>query len=159
VGGIEMKSIHHRIEQSFGPIGSFSGIIVFIAGVVMLFSSYAGLILIFIGAFVGFTSSSSVIDFDRKRIKLAYNYFGIFKIGRWTDIESNMLIGIIQKSTPWRTYCQGNRSLEVEQNDFRIILYDQDKNEIIPIQKFKSLGQAEKEIETLSLNLGLKQIQ
>ncbi len=153
-----MKKAKHKIENIFGPIGNFSGIIVFIAGVIMLFSSLAGFMLIMIGAFVGFSFSGTTIDFDNKRIKYSNHIFGIIEIGKWVDIKSNMQIGMIRKSTNWRAYSQSNRSISVDENDLRLVLYDEYKNQIMPIQKLKSLEKAETELEKLCLELGLKRI-
>ena len=87
--------INNRLEKSFGPIGSAAGMFMFIAGLVTTcFISLIGLILVLIGAFVGFTTTSTLIDLKNNKIKLSNNLFGIIKIGKWIDIKSNMKIGI-----------------------------------------------------------------
>jgi hypothetical protein len=58
----------------------------------------SGLILIIIGAFIGFTTSSTLVDFDKKRIKFSNNLFGIITTGKWTYINSDMKFGIKKSS-------------------------------------------------------------
>ncbi len=54
--------IHNRLDKSFGPVGSFAGVIVFVGGLIMTCMSPAGLALIAIGAFAGFSFSSTFVD-------------------------------------------------------------------------------------------------
>ena len=49
-------------------MGSFAGIVMFIAGIVATYFALSGLILVFVGAFIGFTSTSTLLDDDNKQI-------------------------------------------------------------------------------------------
>ena len=85
---------NNSLDKSFGTVGSTSGVIVFIAGVILSCLYISALILVLIGAFVGFTTSSAMIDYGRKRVKFSNNIFGIIRIGKWMSIEPSMKIGI-----------------------------------------------------------------
>ena len=65
----------NRIENLFGPVGSFAGIVVLIAGLILVFTSLSGIILILIGGFVGLSYSSTTIDFDQKQMRLDVQLF------------------------------------------------------------------------------------
>jgi len=117
---------NNLLEKSFGPVGTSAGVLMFIVGVIATFNSFYGLILVFWGAFIGFTSTSTLIDFDRRRVKFSNNFFGIIRIGNWINIESDMKIGIKKSNKVWRAYSMSNRTLDIESKDFRIILYDSD---------------------------------
>ena len=54
----------NRLDKAFGPVGTTAGISLFIAGLIISFFSFTGPILVLIGAFVGFTSTSTLIDHD-----------------------------------------------------------------------------------------------
>ena len=84
----------NKLDKSFGPVGSSAGIFMFIVGLVATYNSLTGLILVFIGAFVAFTTTSTLIDFDKKRIKFSNNFFGIIAIGQWIDLKPEMKIGL-----------------------------------------------------------------
>ena len=149
---------NNRLDKSFGPVGTIAGITIFIVGLILTFYSLSGLFLILIGAFVGFTSTSTLVDNANKRIKFSNNLFGFVQTGRWIEIEPKMKIGIIQSSRTWRAYSRSNRSSDVTDKDFRIILYDENKHQIMPIKKTVSLDLAEVELEVIIKQLGLNPI-
>jgi len=146
---------NNKLEKSFGPVGTFAGVIVFIAGLILTYSSISALILVFIGAFVGFTSTSALIDYDKKRVKFSNNLFGIIKIGHWINIEPEMKIGIRKSDVIWTAYSQTNRTLDVTDQDYRIVLYDSTRKEIMPIKKANTPDSAQVELEKLGNQLGL----
>lgn len=146
---------NNRLDKSFGPVGTSAGVILFVVGLLTTFSSFYGLILVVLGAFVGFSSTSTFIDFDKGRIKFSNNLFGIIPIGKWISIEQTMKIGIQESNVTWRTYSGGNRKLDIEDCDYRIILYDSSNQEIMQIQKANSMDTAKIEIEKLCNLLGL----
>lgn len=71
--------ITNKLGKSFGPVGSFSGMILFVAGFVLTFFYISGLILVLVGAFVGFSTESALIDPEKKRVRFSNNLFGIIK--------------------------------------------------------------------------------
>jgi len=150
--------IKNKLDKAFGPVGTAAGIVLIVAGLITIFTSLLGLILIVLGAFVGFTSTNTVIDFELKRIKFSNNLFGIFSFGKWIPIDPLMKIGIQESEVTWRTYSRGNRALDVEDHDFRIVLFDADDQEIFQIKKMKSQEAAEVEVNSLCSKLELKMI-
>ena len=146
---------NNKFEKSFGPVGTSAGVVLFIAGLILTYFHFTGLILILIGAFVGFSSTSTQIDFEQKRVKFSNNLFGIIKLGQWLNIEPSMKIGIKESNLTWRSYSQGNRPLDIESNDYRIILFDSVNKEIMPIKKFNSKDLAKIELETIGKKLNL----
>ena len=126
---------NNRLDKSFGPVGTYAGIIVFFAGIIISFSSFSALILVFIGAFVGFSSTSALIDYDKKRVKFSNNLFGILKIGHWINIEQDMT-----------------------DQDYRIVLFDSNNKEIMPIKKVNTLDSAKVELDKSANQLGIKSL-
>jgi len=146
---------NNKFEKSFGPVGSSAGMVLFITGLISTYFHLSGLILILIGAFVGFSSTSTLIDYERKRIKFSNNLFGFLRIGQWLKIEPSMKIGIKESNLTWRSYSQGNRPLDITNNDYRIILFDSMNKEIMPIKKFSSKDLATIGLLTIRNKLGL----
>ncbi|MBE9511085.1 MAG: hypothetical protein IMY71_09420 [Bacteroidetes bacterium] len=146
---------NNRLDKPFGPMGTSAGIFMLIAGVIATYFSLTGLILVLIGAFIGFTSTSTLIDTDKKRIKFSNNLFGIFPAGQWIDIKPDMKVGLKNIHRGYRTYSRGNRVLDVHSKDIRIMLYGADNKQIMPIRKFDSLDSAKTELESLSNQFGL----
>lgn len=146
----------YKLDKSFGPVGTIAGGTIFVVGVVLICFSISGLFLIIIGAFVGFSSTSTLVDFDNKKVRFCNNLLGIIKVGKWITIEPNMSIDIKQSNRIWRAYSRGSRSVDITDKDFRIILFDSRGTEIMPIMKVLTLESAKEEADLLSTQLGLK---
>ncbi|HPS74568.1 MAG TPA: hypothetical protein PLD52_09780 [Bacteroidales bacterium] len=149
---------NNKLDKSFGPVGTSAGVILFVVGLILTFSHLTGLILMLIGAFVGFSSTSALIDYEKKQIKFSNNLFGIIKIGQWLSIEPDMKIGIKESNLTWRTYSMGNRTLDINNKDYRIILFDSGNKEIMQIKKTKLKESAIIDLETMRNRLGLRSI-
>ena len=147
--------IRNNLDKPFGPMVSFAGIVMFIAGLIATYFALTGLILVFVGAFLGFTSTSTLLDTDKKRIKFSNNLFGILPVGKWIDIKPEMKIGLKKMHRGYRTYSRSNRMLDVHSKDIRIMLYGADNKQIMPIRKFDSLNSAKTELESLSKQFGV----
>jgi hypothetical protein len=150
--------VNNKLDKSFGPVGTSSGVILFVAGLILAYFYFTGIILVLIGAFVGFSSTSALIDYGKKRVKFSNNIFGIIKIGQWINIEPSMKIGIKDSNITWQSYSRGNRTLAIINKDFRVILLDIENKEIMPIKKTNSYDTAKMECETLGNQWGLSMI-
>lgn len=153
-----MKS-SFKLDKSFGPVGSSAGFALFIAGIAIVFVSLFGLILIVAGAFLAFTSTGTIIDFDTKRIKFLEKWFGIIPIGKWIQIEPHMKIGIKNSKMIWSAYSRGNRSIDVEEKDFRLILLDDENREIMPVLKAETLDSAIAKLEMICIKLKISPLE
>jgi len=145
----------YRLDKAFGPAGASAGIFMVIAGLGATYTSPYGLILAALGAFIGFTSSRTTVDYGRKRIKLSNCLWGVLSIGSWVAVEPSMKVSVRRSNMTWRTYSQSNQTLDIACNDYRIILLDSNKNELMPIKKMDSLDAAKVEMEKISNLLGL----
>ena len=146
---------NYRLDKSFGPTGVIAGIILLIVGIILTPFYVSGLFLILIGSFVGLSSTSTIVDYENKRMKFSNNLFGIISVGKWVAIENNMKVGIIKSKKTWRSYSRGNRTLDITNNDFRILLYDSENRQVMPIKKVDTMDIAKKEMEEIAENLGL----
>jgi hypothetical protein len=146
----------NKLDKSFGPVGSFAGFVVLLAGLGTLYFSGFSLILVLIGAFMGFTFSSTEIDFDRKRIRFVNNLFGIIKVGTWMNVKPEMKIGIAKSRKTWKTYSGGNRELDITNEDYRLVLYNSSGKKIMPVKKSDNINSAKMELETICRQLEIK---
>lgn len=144
-----------KLDKVFGPIGGPAGIFLFVAGLLITYFSLTGLILVLMGAFVGFTSTSTLIDFDKRKLRFSTNLFGIIPIGQWVFIQSDMKIGIKKSDKVWRGYSRSNRTLDISNTDYRLILYDSGGRAVMPIQKLDQIDSAKTNLDKLSKQLGL----
>ena len=143
----------NKLDKAFGPVGNSAGIFLFIAGLIITYFSLTGLILVLIGAFIGFTSTITLVDFDKRRLKFSNNIFGIIPTGLWIIVQKDMKIGIKKSNKVWRAYSRSNRTLDIANNDYRLILYDSAGREIMPIQKSDNLDSAKLDLDKISKKL------
>jgi hypothetical protein len=148
----------NKLDKSFGPSGSSAGLFLFITGVVTTFFSFFGLILVVLGAFLGFTYTSAIIDYSSRRIRFSENLFGFVPTGKWIKLEKSMKIGIKESNMIWRTFSRSNRSLDTDVKDFRLILLDAEDQEIMPIMKLNSLDSAIAEQKILCDKLEISEL-
>ena len=146
---------NNRLEQSFGPVGTTAGTIVFAAGLILSFTLLSGIIIILIGAFVGFSNTSVQIDDEKNRVRYSNNLFGFIRTGKWLLIQPAMMLGIKESNVVWRSYSSGSRALDISKTDHLIVLFIADNKEIMPIKKIKSREDAVAELESLKNKLGL----
>jgi hypothetical protein len=66
-----------------------------------------------------------------------------------------MKIGIKKSDITWTAYSQTNRTLDINNQDYRMVLYDSENKAIMQIKKTNSLDSAKVELERLGNQLGL----
>jgi hypothetical protein len=148
--------IKNRLDRTFGPFGTSTGFFMLLGGIFMTYYSFIGLFIAIIGAFVAFTSTSTFIDTDNRKIKFSNNLFGIIPVGKWKDIKPDMKIGLKKMHRGYQAYIRGTQPIGIHYNDIRIILYDSGNKQIIPIKKIDSNAAPKNELSNLSSLLGLE---
>ncbi len=148
----------YKLDKSFGPVGSFSGIILCVVGLILVWFSLVALILIFIGAFTGFSASGSEIDFDRKRVRFLNILFGLIKTGTWVEVRPDMKMGIVKTRRTWRTYSAGNRQLATASEDYRLVLFHASGKKLMEIKKSEDVNAARKELDEICNQLKINKM-
>lgn len=147
--------LKNKLDKTFGPFGSSTGFFLMIGGLITIFFSWIGILLAIAGAFAAFTSTSTYIDTEKKKIRYSDNLFGVFPVGKWIEIKPGMKLGISGSHRGFVGYTRGNQPVEMHYNDFRIILYDSDNKKIAPVMKSDSRDLLKDDLEKLSVLLGL----
>jgi hypothetical protein len=147
--------VQNKFDKTFGPFGSSAGFFLLLGGIIATYYSLIGLIMAVIGAFTSFTSTSTFLDIEKKRIKFSNNFFGIIPSGKWIDIKPDMKIGLKKSHKGYRTYIRGTQPVDMHINDIRIFLYGSDNKQILPVKKFDSYESAKSELKNLSIQLGI----
>lgn len=147
--------IKNKLDRTFGPFGSSTGFFLMLGGVLATYFSIFGLLLVIIGAFAAFTSTSALIDTDNKKIKYSDNLFGILTVGKWIDLKPDMKVGLKKSHRGYMGYIRGTQPVGIHYTDVRIVLYDSDNKQIMPIKKFDSYESSKTELKDLSSLLGL----
>jgi hypothetical protein len=155
---IKVMILKNKLDKSFGPSGTFAGYTILVLGIAATWSTWGGLLLVIVGAFMGFSSTGTVIDTDKKKIRYLNNLFGFIPAGKEIDIDKSMKLGIKESNITWTTFSQSNRSINTLKNDFRIVLCDSGEKEIMEISKSDSFATVKDHLDALSRQLGLEVI-
>lgn len=148
----------YKFDKSFGPVASFSGILIFIAGLIATYFALTGLILVSLGAFIGFTNSSTTVDSKNKKVRFSNNIFGIIKTGKWIDVDNDMQVGIKRDNKVYRTYSRSNRTLDLKVHNTIIYLFDNKGNSILPIMKIQKNKNPHDEMDKISRELEIPRL-
>ena len=148
----------YKFDKSFGPVASFSGILIFIAGLIATYFALTGLILVSLGAFIGFTNSSTTVDSKNKKVRFSNNIFGIIKTGKWIDVDNDMQVGIKRDNKVYRTYSRSNRTLDLKVHNTIIYLFDNKGNSILPIMQVQKNKNPHDEMDKISRELEIPRL-
>jgi hypothetical protein len=130
--------IKNKLDKVFGPFGSSTGFFMFFGGIIATYFSPIGLVIVLIGGFVSFTTTSTFIDTQNKRVKYSNNFFGFIPVGKWINIYPEMKLGLKKSHHGYRAYIRGTQPVDIHNNDIRIFLYSSDNKQLIPLKKFSS---------------------
>ncbi len=145
----------YSFEKSFGPAGSFSGIVIFIFGLIATYYAITGLFLVLIGAFTGFTNSATTIDRGMKQVRFTNNLFGFIKVGKWIELNETMKLGAKKSTKVYRTHSLSDRTLDVKTRGVKIFLYDLHGKPIMPLKNIVKGQDTQSQLEEMSKELGL----
>jgi hypothetical protein len=148
--------IKNKLDITFGPFGSSTGLFLTIGGLIATYFSIFGCLIAIIGAFAAFTSTSTSIDTDNRKIKYSDNLFGIIPIGKWIDIKPDMKLGLKRSHRGFVGYIRGNQPVDIHNNDIRVILYDSSDKMIMPVKKSDSVETSRNDLHNLSTLLELQ---
>jgi len=147
--------IKNKLDKTFGPFGTSTGFWLLLGGLIATYFTIYGLIFAITGAFVAFTTTGTIIDSEKKRIKYSDNYFGIIPVGKWIDIKPGMKLGLKRSHLGYVGYIRGTQPVDIHYNDMRIFLYDSDNKRIMPVKKSDSVEASREDLTYLSSLLGL----
>jgi hypothetical protein len=148
--------VKNRLDRTFGPFGVSAGFFLMLGGIGATWFSPFAILLAFAGAFICFTSSSTTIDTESRKVRFSDDLFGIIPAGKWISIQPGMKIGLKKFHRGYQAYSRGIQSAEAHFTDLRIFLYISGEKKIIPLKKISPDQSPEAELEDMSRLLGLE---
>ena len=131
---------------------------ILLVGLITVFASWSGLVLIVLGSFMAFSTSGCMIDCDNFKIRFTDNLWGIFKV-KWQYIHPRTQIGVNHARMMYRVSSISNHNIDVSDPDWRVYIYDGVDRRGKAICKFKNRVDAERELIRLSeaLNIPIRE--
>jgi len=147
--------IKNKIENTFGIVGAFAGIIILLFGIYASFYSWIGYTTIIVGLFLAFTYTTTKIDIENKKAKFSNNLFGIFSVGYWTDIKPGMSICVHKITKTQNIFSFSNQKTTQKTRDYRVMLLNENGQAIMPLMKCENKDEAEAAAENMKKKLEL----
>ncbi|MBE0646659.1 MAG: hypothetical protein IH596_02625 [Bacteroidales bacterium] len=150
-----MRSLY-RLDKSFGPGGSFAGMVLVLVGIILIPFYWTGSILILIGAFVGFSGTGCEVDTKKQRVRACQLLFGLIRSGDWIGTDNFQGIRVVRTTRSYRTFSLSNRTMETKQEDYRVVLEAASPRSRIEVMKCSSKETAHEKAGELAKALGMK---
>jgi len=151
--------VKYKLENSFGPIGSIAGKILFLVCIIgnLFYSiSIISILFLIIGAFMGFSKTDIFIDTENHKIRFSSTFFGFIKTGKWIDIDDDMEIGIRKSTEKWQVIGMSNKSITMKGTPYKIVLYKSQNIPLLTLKYASTIEEAEKELERFGKLLGME---
>ncbi|TSA25666.1 MAG: hypothetical protein D4R67_09565 [Bacteroidetes bacterium] len=142
--------LNYILDKSFGPAGSFAGLVLVIVGLILLPFYWTGIILFVIGAFIGFTVSGCEIHPGKRLIRQYHLLFGLLKTGSWQSLDRFTCIRVVKTTRFYRTLSLSNRKSETSREDYRVVLEGGTPQSRVEVLKRKTHEEAIEEARRLS---------
>lgn len=148
--------IRNKLDITFGPFGTSTGLFLFLGGIVATYFSLMGLLLVLAGSFIWLTTTSAFIDTIKHRVKFSNDLFGIIHLGKWLELKPGMKLGLKKAHRGYTAYSRGSQTANIHLTDIRIVLYSPDNIEVFPLKKTDSSEAAKTELAELAKLLVLE---
>jgi hypothetical protein len=150
-------TIRNNINLLFGLPGKIGGFIFILSGIWICFCyNLNGILILLPGAFIAFSTESTLIDTEKRKIVHTSMWFGIFETGNWIDIKPVMKLQIRKPDYRYLPSGKKRRMTEAGDNFYYILLCDENDEFILPVKKYKLKQNAEEELQGMKKLLGLK---
>lgn len=146
--------IDNKLDKVFGPVGTFAGFVLIIFGAVNMVSA-GSIFLMILGTFTSFTVTGTELDTEKRKVRYYNKIFGLFKTGKWHDLGLLKGIRVIHSVKSYISYSLSNRSLNIHQKDYRILLQGKNPKDKLPLMKCRSYEEAGYEAKKLAELLSL----
>ena len=153
--------MEHKLDKVFGSSGTFTphaAMLPHMNIVYYLQNPVSALVPVLVGAFVAFSTTGTQVDLELRKVRSYTAFFGFLKSGKWQSLDLYDQIQIAEPVIHYRTYSRSNRSLDIYKKDYRIMLLGNHLKLRVPLQKFKSYKQADREAEKISSLLNIRYV-
>jgi hypothetical protein len=144
-----MEIINYNHGKFFGPSAGFAGYVMIAGGLIGMTYSPLAMILFIPGTFMALTFTGTILDTSNRKVKPYTTLFGIFRTGKWIDINQFTKFNIIKVKGRYTSYSRANVRFDLGVSDIRLLLINKDGTRKVVINKYLKFEDAQKEMERL----------
>jgi hypothetical protein len=137
----------------FGPAQVYMGYTFIVLGLTCTIYSFSVLLLVIPGAFLAFTYTGTMIDFENKKVRPYTNLFGILRTGKWIEAAQFSGFKIMKSNRRYTSYSRGNVQLDMNISDISLLLINKNSTRKVLLKRYKSFEEARKGMEELKITL------
>jgi hypothetical protein len=140
---------NNKLGKFFGLSSSYAGYVFIACGIFTSTFSLLALTLLIPGFFMAYTYNGTFIDFDNKRLKPYTALFGVFKTGKWIDVNQFSRFKIIKATKKYTTYSRANVRFDMNVSDIELLIINRSDSKKVILNKYGNFEDAHKEMEEL----------
>jgi hypothetical protein len=148
-----MVSLNNYHGKFFGPAQVFMGYTFIVLGLTCCIYSLTTLLLILPGAFLAFTVTGTIIDFENKKVRPYTNLFGIFRTGKWVEVSRFSGFKIMKSTRRYTSFSRGSVQLDMDISDISLLIINKNGTEKVVLNIYKKFEDAKKDMEELKISL------
>ena len=137
----------------FGPAQVYMGYTFIVLGLTCSIYSFTILLLVIPGAFLAFTYTGTIIDFENKKVRPYTNLFGILRTGKWIEAAQFSWFKIMKSNRTYTSYSRGNVQLDMNISDISLLLINRNSTRKVLLKRYKSFEEARKGMDEMKISL------
>jgi len=137
----------------FGPAQVYMGYTFIVLGLTCSIYSFTILLLVIPGAFLAFTYTGTIIDFENKKVRPYTNLFGILRTGKWIEAAQFSGFKIMKSNRTYTSYSRGNVQLDMNISDISLLLINRNSTRKVLLKRYKSFEEARKGMDEMKISL------
>ncbi|RUT78505.1 hypothetical protein [Ancylomarina longa] len=147
--------IHNKLDKFFGKAGAILGWLIMLMALLIPYLLTATIFFI-LGALMAFSYSGIIVDEAEHKYMLYYAIFGIFKTGKWQNLDELTAVAGISPIINRSSYLPMEKDLHLLTEDCFVVLFGRSPKKRIPLKRCKNLLEAKLEAEKIAHILGLQ---
>ena len=112
---------------------------------------YSPYIILFLipGAFMAFTSTGTMIDIEKKKVRPYTSLFGFIRTGKWIEVSGFSGFKIMKSNRRYTSYSRANVQLDVNISDVKLLLVNKNGTGKVELNRYKNFEDARKDMDEL----------
>jgi hypothetical protein len=146
----------YKLHKIAGPSGTFAGYVLLAFGIITSIFVLSGIVVLIIGFYLSFGYFCSTVDADNRRVRSGVMLFGWAISGKWIEIDDTYKTEIRKVKDRYTVYSSANRSLDMDQTDYKIFIFSTQHSKRISLAVFDNQAEAQEKVEVIRDLLQLK---
>ena len=144
---------NNNYGKFFGPVQIYMGYVFILIGIFCSIYSLTILLFTIPGAFMAFTSTGTIIDFENNRIRPYTSLFGFIRTGKWLEVSLFSGFKIMKSNRRFTSYSRANIRLDMNISDISLMLINKNGKRKVLLARYNNFEDARRDMDDLKSSL------